>query len=385
MNVAFLLNHYDIHQVPHIVPYAFELTRRHPALNATILAATEEELSFAREIGEGYPGHRTKLERLQVPGIISAIDTLLSKVVFVRKALALASNREQLRHYTALVSPELTCIALRTKPGFETVKMIFTGHGSGDNRLGGSFNARIGKFDLALLPGRKYAELLNEDGHLPKNRYAITGYPKFEAVDHIGVTRRAFFHNDRPTIVYNPHHNASLSSWPKLGCDVLDFFYESKDYNLIFAPHILLFKRPWSRGTGLPKKYRDTENVRIDLSSRYSSDMTYLRSADIYLGDVSSQVYEFVEQPRPCVFLNGHGFDPADPSYRHWSFGPVINDVALLADALTQARNNQASYSLPQRERFDYTFETGGTAASIRGADVIADFLTSGRIDPKWQ
>ena len=56
MNVAFLLNHYDIHQVPHIVPYAFELTRRHRDLDAVILAATEDELAFARQIGEGFHG-----------------------------------------------------------------------------------------------------------------------------------------------------------------------------------------------------------------------------------------------------------------------------------------------------------------------------------------
>jgi len=385
MNVAFLLNHYDIHQVPHIVPYAFELTRRHANMDAVILAATDEELAFAHDISKGYPGHRTTMEKLHIPAFVSALDALFSKFLFVRKSIALNANRKRLSNFNALVSPELTCISLRKKPGFEAAKMIFTGHGSGDNRLGGSFNQRIGMFDLALVPGKKYAELLNSDGHLPRDRYAITGYPKFEAADHIGIKRQAFFHNDRPTILYNPHHNASLSSWPKLGTQVLDYFYASKDYNLIFAPHILLFKRPWSRGTGLPGKYGNTYNVRIDLSSRYSSDMTYLRSADIYLGDVSSQVYEFIETPRPCVFLNGHDFDPADPSYAHWGFGPVIDDISNLTSALVETRRNPERYATAQRDRFAYTFETSEIAPSVRGADVIAELLTTGRTDPKWQ
>jgi len=385
MNVAFLLNHYDIHQVPHIVPYAFELTRRHKDIDAVILAATDAELAFAREIGAFYPDHRTTLERLKIPAFVAAMEPLLSKFVFARKSLALAANRDRLRQFDALVSPEMTCISLRAKPGFEAVKMIFTGHGSGDNRLGGSFNRRIGMFDLALLPGRKYAELLNGDGHLPGDRYAITGYPKFEAADHLGVKRSTFFDNARPTVVYNPHHDARLSSWSRMGVDVLDFFYASKDYNLIFAPHVLLFKRGWGRGANLPGTYRDAENVRLDLASRYSSDMTYLRSGDIYLGDVSSQVYEFVEAPRPCVFLNGHGFDPTDPSYAHWAFGPVIDDISRLGDALDEARDNHAAYAPAQRERFAYTFETGDAPASVRGADIIAEFVAPGRTDPDWR
>ena len=32
--------------------------------------------------------------------------------------------------------------------------------------------------------------------------------------------------------------------------------------------------------------------------------MTYTKQADIYLGDVSSQVYEFMLKPRPCIFFN---------------------------------------------------------------------------------
>ncbi len=47
--------------------------------------------------------------------------------------------------------------------------------------------------------------------------------------------------------------------------------------------------------------------------------MSYTTAADIYLGDVSSQVYEFLYEPRPCLFLNSHEFAwKSDPNFAHW-------------------------------------------------------------------
>src|SRR3546814_8917128 len=53
--------------------------------------------------------------------------------------------------------------------------------------------------------------------------------------------------------------------------------------------------------------------------------MSYTNSADIYLGDISSQVYEFIRQPKPCLFFNldriawrEHG------GFAHWHLGQVV-------------------------------------------------------------
>ena len=35
----------------------------------------------------------------------------------------------------------------------------------------------------------------------------------------------------------------------------------------------------------------------------------YVRAASLYIGDASSQVYEFLERPRPCIFVNCHGVE----------------------------------------------------------------------------
>src|SRR3546814_13087079 len=77
----------------------------------------------------------------------------------------------------------------------------------------------------------------------------------------------------------------------------------------------------------------------IDTGSLATIDMTYTLAADIYRGDVSSQVYEFLWQPRPCLFLDAEGVDgwERNPTYRCWPTGHVLRDAADLAAALAQA------------------------------------------------
>lgn len=371
--IGFILNHYDVHQVPHIVPYAFELSRLYDDVNVDLLCSSKAEEDFALAIGKGYENHRCSLIRLEVPRLIDLVDPLLSKVVFARKSFVLSHNAAMLSQYDVLVVPEMTSLALRQRREFAGKKMVFTGHGAGDNRHGGSFNARIGKFDLALMPGRKYLEGLAQAGHLNVEKSALVGYPKLEAMTQLGVTRKKLFNNDRPVVVFNPHHNRDLSCWHKMGRQVLDYFYRSKDYNLVFAPHTVLFKRSWGKGEKLPGKYKSGDNVLVDTGSMSSCDMTYLRSADIYLGDVSSQVYEFLETPRPCVFLNAHETNwKGDPSYRQWTFGPVIEDAGQLETALEEAVSNHQKYRKAQEESFAYTFEIADESAAIRGARAIA-------------
>lgn len=387
MKIGFLLNHYDLHQVPHVVPYAFELSRHYPDSEVVIFGSTQGELDFAQEIGAGYQNHRCVFQKLTIPRFLEVIDPILSKWVFLRKPVALRMNAHRLSQVDALVVPEMTSLQLRKLPSFKTVKFIRVVHGAGDNRLGGgSFDTRMGHFDLALLPGRKYVDGLKEAGHLTHDRWAISGYPKFEAINALGIKKHKFFDNDKLTVLFNPHHAPHLSSWKKMGREVLDLFYGHRKYNLIFAPHVLLFKRSWKKGAHLPQKYKSENGFLIDLSSRASVDMTYLKSADMYLGDVSSQIYEFLSEPRPCVFLNAHGVNQYNnPSYYHWNFGPVVDHVAHLEETLEKAFETHAQYVDIQRRAFAYTFEFGNPSVAERGAHIIAEYLKTGRVAVKWQ
>jgi hypothetical protein len=166
---------------------------------------------------------------------------------------------------------------------------------------------------------------------------------------------------------------------------VLDWFVEHDEYHLIFAPHVMLFERPFvlsidrlrlDRAGRIDERYLRAPNIHIDLGSRASTTMAYTERADIYLGDASSQVYEFLRRPRPCVFLNTHGLAwQNDPNFAHWRAGPVIDDPADLGTALAQARQNQESVYRPiQQAMFDYSFELTDEPSSSRAARALANF-----------
>src|SRR3546814_19013401 len=79
---------------------------------------------------------------------------------------------------------------------------------------------------------------------------------------------------------------------------VLDLFANSNRYNLIFAPHVRLFDPPAAECYAQFERYRKLPHMHIDLGSERSIDMSYTGSADLYLGDVSSQVAERSEERR---------------------------------------------------------------------------------------
>ncbi len=378
IRVCFLFNHYFPHQVPHAAPYAFELSRQYEEFFEVIIAcATDEEMAFAKRIGDLYPGHRCQFLKLAVPWYYRALDPLVSTWAFGRKLMVLKHNLDFFRSLDALVAPERHCSRLRSKFGLWDLIMIHTRHGAGDRE--GGFDPKIKYFDFVLLPGPKYVDRLKELGLLEEGKYAVVGWPKFEVVEKLHPSRPKLFDNENVTVVYNPHFDQRVASWNKWGRKVLEFFANHPEYNLIFAPHVVLFRRRFRhRARPIPRRFRKRANFLIDLGSMASVDMTYMLAADIYLGDVSSQVYEFLWKPRPCLFLNAHRVKwQGNPFYFHWTLGQVIEDLERdLAPALARAFKVQPRYEPRQVEAFRYTFyqEPGSTAAE-RGARAIARFL----------
>src|SRR3546814_16116783 len=78
---------------------------------------------------------------------------------------------------------------------------------------------------------------------------------------------------------------------------------------LVVAPHVRLFAEASDAERAAVAKLAVPGKVMIDLASDRLFDMSYTSGADIYLGDVSSQVYEFLATPRPCLFSNPHTSD----------------------------------------------------------------------------
>lgn len=389
MRIGVILNHFEPHQVPHATPYAFALSRLRPDWTVDLLCSTEAEMAFATEIARRFPGQRTTARRLKVPTAFRMLDPVLRQITFARKGAVLQANVGLLASYDALIVPELTSLALRRSRRMAGVRMIFTGHGAGDryDNPFGMFDQRVDGFDLVLLQGRRILQTLHAEGRLRNTRHAVIGYPKYEAVPQEPLR---LFDDDRPVVVYNPTQNPRGTSWHAVGAQVLDRLAARGDLNVIFAPHALLFKRGWTRGARLPSRFRDHPRLRIDLGSRASADMTYLRAADLYLGDQSSQVYEFINRPRPCVFLNParaewHG----NPCYRSWTFGPVVEDIADIDRSIDAALNDFPRWRPAQQAALDDDAigpdaPFADAPASERGARAIAAFLERGTLEGDW-
>ena len=105
--------------------------------------------------------------------------------------------------------------------------------------------------------------------------------------------------------------------------------------------------------------------------------MSYTRNADLYIGDVSSQIYEFIQRPRPAIFLNSHGAKwHDDPSYAFWHFGQVVDDVADLGAALERAFPLSEEDRQRQSAAFAQTFSIDPARSSAsRAAEAIAAYL----------
>ncbi len=374
--VGFLFNHYSDHQVPHCAPFAFELSRRHPEHEVVIACSTAAEQAAVARIARLYPGQRCTVKRLGLPLGARLVDPLTRRWKSSRKRLALEHNLDFFRELDALVAPERHCTKLRERFGMDRLALIHTRHGAGDRD--GSFDERLGEFALVLTPGCKSAERIVELGLVDPERIAIVGYAKFEAYPRPPGPRRRVFDNDHPTVLYNPHFAGRLSSWQTHGAAVLDYFAARPELNLIFAPHVELFRKSHHHRARLPLRARLARNILIDTGSVASSDLTYTRAADVYLGDVSSQVYEFIAEPRPCVFLDAHRTAwRHDPNFAMWHLGDVIEGADELDAALEAAKERHTRlYESVQRQACARTFlQDPERSAAATGADTIAEFL----------
>jgi len=294
------------------------------------------------------------------------------------KFLTLLWNFPALARFDVLVTPERTSLNLR-KMGLRKTKFIHTTHGAGDDER--DWDTRIHDFDLVLLPGAKRRDRLLKKGLLRHGHYYVSGYNKFDLVSRMKTRRPPSFSNGRKTVLYNPHHNKHYSSWNKIGHKVLEYFARSDQFNLIFAPHIRMLDDGIVTGRELTP-YQGIEHILIDTGSTHSVDMSYSLEADIYLGDWSSQVYEFLLHPRPVIFLNPHQHDWVNKDqFFWWSLGRVAETIPAMHAALTPDQAWQSHYAAAQKAAFSYTFADAALPAPERSAAAISAFLKYGQIE----
>lgn len=380
MHIGFLFNHHGAHQVAHALPVALALLRRGTNARVSILVSEGCE-SEVRRLAAATPGAAPEIVRLRPPSALaSAANRASGRALPIDIVSTLRRNLDRFRELDALVVPEKTSLLLKSLFGLKSLKLVHTRHGAGDRAIG--FDKASGQFDLVLLSGEKIrdrlaqADLLKDDGH------AIVGYPKFDATP---PAPRRLFPKDRPTILYNPHPSPALSSWYRMGPAILDWFARSDRYNLIFAPHVMLFRKritaslsPFALGWNLGPRaeHYEHDHMLIDTGSSASLDMTYTEAADIYLGDASSQVYEFIRRPRPCFFLNPRRLAwESNADFAHWRAGHVLETIDDLDAALAEIPRLTPPVRERQEYLFRYSFDLQGRPSSERAAEAILDYM----------
>jgi len=378
MKIGFLFNHDQIHQVAHSLPIAFALSRQAPSAEIVIVTSnrrlTEEVERLCAAEGIRLPivelGLRSPLTRFAA----RYLEALLP-------ATKLGIYRDNLDFFgslDALVVAEKTSLMLKSRYGLAGLRIIHTRHGAGDRAIG--FDKASAGFDHVLVSGPKIRERLIAEAGLAPDQLSMVGYPKFDLLPAERL-RLPFQASGKPTVLYNPHPSPHLSSWYRHGRAVLEHFVRDDRYNLIFAPHVMLFHRRFvltidklriDRPGTIDPKVLAAPNIHVDLGSRASTDMTYTMAADIYLGDVSSQVYEFLHTPRPSLFLDSHGTDwRGDPNYAHWQAGEVIGGPSDLGAALDRAVQEHGRYLPVQQEMLRRSFDLTDEPSAERAARAV--------------
>jgi len=378
MKIGFLFNHDQIHQVAHSLPIALALARQSPTADIVIATSnaclTEEVRRLCVERGAALPIVQLELHKPMTRFAARHLESLLP-------ATKLGIYRDNLDFFgslDALVVAEKTSLLLKTRYGLDRLRLIHTRHGAGDRAIG--FDKASAEFDHVLVSGPKIRERLIAEAGVDPDRLSKVGYPKFDLLPETPV-RLPFQANGKPTVLYNPHPSPHLSSWFKHGRAVLEHFLHDDRYNLIFAPHVMLFQRRFvltidrlrvDRPGAIDPRVLAAPNVHVDLGSRACTDMSYTSAADIYLGDVSSQVYEFLHRPRPCLFLDSHAVDWIDnPNYAHWQAGDVIADPSSLGAALDRATERHVRYRPVQEAMFARSFDLTDEPSADRAARAV--------------
>ena len=175
------------------------------------------------------------------------------------------------------------CTVKRINP---KIKVVWTLHGPSlnDNFPRGKAPTNV---DLILSPGKTSSFAFRN----AESKVIQIGPVKLE--NHSLINKERLFLNENTTVLYNPHFNEEIgaNSWKNFGLSLLEFFKNNKNYNLIFAPHPNL---KLAYDLSVVDEFKSESNILIDLSSEKLINLYYEPYTDLYVGDNSSQMYEYV-------------------------------------------------------------------------------------------
>ena len=355
------------HQVLHGVATAVELARK-GGFRVYVVSPAQSHVDYARAMVDRLGGAPITFVHARSRLLARAMRRTGS--VVPPKLLSLMVLARWLNTFDAICLPERTSMILK-RMGVRRPRFIHLDHGAGDRAAG--FDTRIRHFDFVLMAGTKHLERLTAERLVTPGRHAVVGYPKFDAADAMRDPGWYPFTTRRPVVLYNPHFSA-LGSWESCAERVLEAFAAQHRYNLVLAPHVRLLdsRQAGARWSDLLDRYDRLPHIHVDRGSDRAIDMTYTSMADIYVGDVSSQVYEFLRTPRPCLFLNAR--DVAwrhDENYAHWHYGEVVSGTDDVIAAVDRAFARHPEFAGVQAQGMARTFAPGGGAA-VAGQAIAA-------------
>jgi hypothetical protein len=379
-SVAFLFFG-ELFLIPHLLPIATALARSPSAPRITLFVITTIHEEIIRD-AVARLGLAEKITIRRARGFRHFKKGCRDMPDLPPKLLVLALNAPAiLRHDVAVVAERTSLWLPRVLRRMGTA-FIYNEHGAAPHA---NFTSVRNRFATRILmPGAGMAQRVRESGH-DDAPIELVGYIKRDFIREVsGSGKLPPFKDKRPTVIYVPHWLQSKSSWWTMGEQVLDHFARSTAYNLVVAPHIRLPEVDPEFESRV-RAYRRCPNIHIDSGSFRLIDQSYINGADIYLGDGSSQVVEFAENPRPAIFLNPDRVDwRADPRFSHWTMGDVIEDISALDAALAAAPAHHAAYAPVQRAYVERMMGIDDGQSSMRAAAVVQEVIAERRMRRGW-
>jgi len=223
-----------VSHIYHSLSIAFHLSY-HPHFDVTLFVSTKSHFDIVTHHSKIFKKNTCNIEYIP-PSFLHKLLRIFKRRPHPRTRNVLQKNKDRLLDFDALVLTDRHFINGSGKqPSY-----IFVGHGAGDRAKG--YTDAVKNFDYILLSGKEKWNRMSELISISHNNGRIIGYPKFDLVSSQD-TKSRWFKNNNPVVLYNPHFNKSETSWFLWGKQILDFFLSNKQYNLIFAPHLILFSK----------------------------------------------------------------------------------------------------------------------------------------------
>lgn len=353
--------------IPHLHPIVEAIAQEAPDVRVDIWIATStHERLIVRWLNQlNINNANVRIRR--VPGFRVLPGLPLGNVPELPpKPLTLLRLMPRLITASAIVCAEQTSLWIPALIPFFRDRFVKTSHGVGSMSARDDRRRRAAR--LLLVPSEAEKQTYTTRG-IPEDRLIVTGYIKsaFRARESGGPV----FASSKPVVVYAPHWQQHRSSWWSWGRELVALLAAQDRYNVILAPHQrLVEKDPQVRE--VLASVSDLPHIHVDLDSFAMVDGSYMAAADIYLGDTSSQVMEFLLRPRPCVFLNPENIDwRATDDHDFWTQGQVVKGFGDILPALDRAFTLQPSFEPGQRRYIAETVGETGPGTALRAAQAV--------------